>query len=271
MPFEKIKDLRIYYEVHGEGAVIILLHHGFGCSKIWERIYPRLVSEGYKVVMYDRQGYGQSDTGDDFQEFYESDRYRPESLKELATLKKILGIQACHIIGQCEGGVIGVDYAIRYPQEVKTLIVASTQCYSDMTMIQLNALKFPQKYKELDPEIQTKMITWHGEKNAEIRYNQFAKCGGAYGVEFFDLRPILPLVTCPTLVLYPDRSYLFGVEQALAFYRHLPKGELAIFPKCGHNTYEQQPEEYVQTVINFIKRSETGENLKMRTPITCLA
>lgn len=88
MPFEKINNLKVYYEVHGEGEVIILLHHGFGCSKIWKNIYPDLVARGYKVMMYDRRGFGQSERGDDFQIFYESDRYRSESIKELRILKQ---------------------------------------------------------------------------------------------------------------------------------------------------------------------------------------
>jgi pimeloyl-ACP methyl ester carboxylesterase len=115
------------------------------------------------------------------------------------------------------------------------------------------------------------MINWHGQKNAETLYNQFAKQGGAYGVQFFDLRPILPLVTCPSLVLYPDRSSIFDVEQAVAFYRHLSKGELAVFPKCGHNTYEQRPLEYTQTILDFIKRSTQGDNSKVKPALSCLA
>ena len=68
----------------------------------------------------------------------------------------------------------------------------------------------------------------------------------------FDLRPTLELVNCPTLVLYPDRSFLFEVEQGVAFYRHLPKGELAVLPNCGHNTYDEQPEQYgSHIVVNF--------------------
>ncbi len=271
MPFAKIKNLQIYYETHGAGEAIILLHHGFGCAKIWQNIYLRLMTQGYTVVMYDRRGYGQSDPGDDFYEFYESDRYRPESVEELVLLKEHLGIRACHLIGQCEGGVVAIDYAVKYPQEIKTLVTASTQCFSDTTMIELNALKFPKKYRDLEPEIRAKMISWHGEKNAETLYNQFGKQGGAYGVQFFDLRPILPLVTCPSLVLYPDRSSIFAVEQAVAFYRHLSKGELAVFPKCGHNTYEQRPLEYTQTILDFIKRNTTGGDLKTKPAMTCLA
>jgi pimeloyl-ACP methyl ester carboxylesterase len=270
MPFETINHSRIYYETHGEGEVIILLHHGFGCTKIWKNIFPRLMVAGYRVVMYDRRGYGRSDPGKDFLTFYESDRYRPESVQDLKQLKELLGIGACHLVGQCEGGVIAIDYALKYPQEVKTLTAASTQCFSAIPMTELNILKFPKKYKDLEPEIQAKMVDWHGESSEQL-YNQFAKQGGAYGVAFFDLRPSLPAVTCPSLVLYPDRSSIFDVEQALAFYRHLPNGELAVFPKCGHNTYEQRPQEYTQTILDFIKRNTQGENSKVKPAMTCLA
>lgn len=270
MPYEKINNYKIYYEVHGEGEPVIFLHHGFGCMKIWNKIYPSFVAEGHKVVMYDRRGYGQSEGGDDFFEFYESDRYRPESVEELHSVKESLGIGPCHLVGQCEGGVVGIDYAIKYPQEVKTLTIASTQCYSEVLMTDLNIMRLVNTFAQLVPELQAKMVEWHGE-SAEIKYNQFAKQGGAYGIAYFDLRPILYMVACPTLVLYPDRSSIFDVEQSVAFYRHLPNGELAVFPRCGHNTYEQRPEEYIHTVLDFVKRIREGKDAKARPAVSCLA
>jgi len=270
MPFKKVNNLQIYYEVHGEGEPIILMHHGFGCTKIWNAIYPRLVLQDYKVVMYDRRGFGRSERGGDFQAFYESDRYRPESVEELRIIKESLGIEECHLVGQCEGGVVGVDYSIKYPREVKTLTVASTQCYSEVPMTELNAVRLVKKFTDLEPGLQAKMIDWQGEA-AETNYNQFTKYGGAYGMNYFDLRPILPLVACPTLVLYPDRSSIFYVEQSVAFYRHLTRGELAVFPKCGHNTYEQRPEDYIRNVLDFIMRNTEGEDSKVRPAMTCLA
>ena len=93
-----------------------------------------------------RRGFGQSEPGDDFQEFYESDRYRPDSVEELRIVKESLGIKECHLVGQCEGGVVGIDYSIKYPMETKTLTVASTQCYSEVPMIELNAMKFVNKF-----------------------------------------------------------------------------------------------------------------------------
>ena len=270
MQYKEIKGLKISYEVHGEGEPIIFLHHGFGCMKIWDKIYPAFIAAGYRVVMYDRRGFGQSEEGDDFFEFYESDRYRLESIEELRLIKEGLGIGTCHLIGQCEGGVIGIDYAIRYPQEVRTLTISSTQCFSEIPMAELNLLKLVTTFSQLEPELQAKMIEWHGER-AEAKYNQFAKQGGAYGIDWFDLRPVLHMVTCPTLIIYPDRSSIFDVEQAITFYRHLPKGELAVFPRCGHNTYEQRPKEYIDTILDFMNRVRTGGDSKLKPSVSCLA
>jgi pimeloyl-ACP methyl ester carboxylesterase len=97
-------------------------------------------------------------------------------------------------------------------------------------------------------------MDWHGEAHAEFLYNLFSTHGGAYGVGSFDIRSVLGSVTCPTLVLYPDRSFLFDVGQALALYKGLPHGELAVLPHCGHNTYEQRPEDYVRIVTEFHER-----------------
>jgi len=256
VPFATINGINIYYEIHGTGDTIVLLHHGFGCTKMWKGIYPALVKTGYRVLLYDRRGFGQSEKGTSFEEFYVSDRYRPESTEELALLREMLCIDSFHIIGQCEGGVIGIDYTVKFPHQIKTLVIASTQCYSTVSMPELNKIKFPKEFRDLELEIREKLINWHGKDAAESSYNLIRKYGGAYGTGFFDLRKLLPSVTCPTLVLYPDRSSLFEVEQALAFYRLLPKGELAVLPNCGHNTYEYQPEEYIRLVFNFLKRHD---------------
>ena len=254
MPFETINGIKIYYEIHGHGDTIVLLHHGFGCTKMWKDIYSHLVKKGYRVIMYDRRGYGQSERGADFMEFYVSDRFRSESVHELNQLMEFLQIDSFHLVGQCEGGVVAVDYAAKFPKRVKTITISSTQCYSEIPMFELNSQKFPRVFHELNQAQKQKFIEWHGEAFAENLYNQFRRYGGAYGKDIFDLRPHLLKVLCPSLVLYPDRSFLFEVEQGVTFYRHLSRGELAVLPNCGHNTYEHQPKEYICCVLNFLER-----------------
>jgi pimeloyl-ACP methyl ester carboxylesterase len=271
MPFASINGDRVYYESHGGGDAVVLLHHGFGSSKIWKDIYLNLAACGYRVVMYDRRGYGKSEKGSDFEKFYVSDAFRPENVEELALFMRKLGIENFHIIGQCEGGVLGVDYAAKYPEEIKTLIISSTQCYSRVTMAEFNKLKFPHPFHQLEEEIKEKFVGWHGEERAEWAYELFRRYGGEYGRGIFDIRGVLPRVMCPTLVIYPDRSALFDVEQGVEFYRHLPQGALAVIPNCGHNTYENHPEKYLRLCLDFLKQHIRPQDKPITISGTCLA
>ncbi|MBN2126690.1 MAG: alpha/beta hydrolase [Deltaproteobacteria bacterium] len=255
MPYAEINGVNLYYEVHGEGDPILLLHHGFGCAKIWKEIYPSLVERGFRVVMYDRRGFGLSEKGEDFLEFYVSDRFRPDTVRDLARLREVLGLDTFHIIGQCEGGVVAVDFAVAFPEAVRSIVISSTQCYSSVNMVELNHEKFPWSFQELDASLRDKLLDWHSEEYAESFYEQFRNFGGAYGKDFFDLRPELKEIACPFFVLYPDRSWIFDVEQAVAFYRTVSRAELAVLPKCGHNTYEHRPVEYVRNVLDFYERN----------------
>ena len=254
MSVATINGVNIYFEIHGNGFPIILIHHGFGCTKMWKDIYPSLVEHGYRVIMYDRRGYGKSEAGKDFKDFYVSDKFRSESVLELQLLMNYLSIDSFHVIGQCEGGVIAVDYAAKYHDHVKSVITSSTLCYNPIPMSESNKSMFPHVFRDLEQELKEKLISWHGKMRAEPFFNQFRRSGGAYGRDVFDLRPALSNVLCPALVLYPDRSFLFDVEQGVAFYRCLAQGELVVLPKCGHNTYELQPHQYIYQTIAFLER-----------------
>lgn len=256
MPFKTIGERELYYELHGEGEPIVLLHHGFGCTRIWQDIFPPLVNAGHRILMFDRRGYGRSEGGKDFPAFFVSDRFREENVSEMAALLDSLGLDRFDLVGQCEGGVVALDFAARYPEKVKTVVISSTLCFSHDTIPNLNRVMFPKAFHELEPSLQRKLFKWHGKDCAEDFFNRFRDRGGSYGTGIFDIRPMLQSIQCPTLVLYPDRSRLFEVEQGVAFYRHLPDGELAVLPRCGHNTYEQQPKEYVHAVLNFLARHQ---------------
>ena len=261
----EINGKKLYYEIHGRGETVVLLHHGFGSSLMWKNIRPGLVENGYQVVMYDRRGYGRSEGGEDFLDFHLSDRYCPESVDELGQLAVWLGLEAFHLVGQCEGGVVALQFAARYPRRVMSVTAASTLCYSDIDMTEFNRNKFPKSFYELPDEVRAKMMEWHGPDRAEVYYEQFRTRGGAYGSGKFDLRGVLAMVQSPGLVLYPDRSALFEVEQGVEMFRGLPKGELAVLPYCGHNSYEYQPAEYLILLRQFLQRhsAEGGQEIDL--------
>jgi len=249
-----INGVTIYYEVHGEGEPLVLIHHGIGCTEMWKELLPGFTRK-YKVVLYDRRGFGKSEKGEDFGEYYLGDQYCRRSVEELAGLLEHLNIDRdINIIGQCEGGAIGFHYAAQHPERMKTMVSSSTLCYSKITTTELCKDKIFPSFEEADLEFQEKISEWHGATYAPELYSLFVDMGGFYGAGIFDLREVLQNVKCPTLVLYPDRSALFDVEQAVLMYRSLPEGELAVLPNCGHNTYEQQPEDYQRIILSFLER-----------------
>lgn len=257
MPAMRIRDLDVYYEVHGSGAPLVLLHHGTGCTKMWEKLLPYF-SAGRSVIVYDRRGFGGSEEGPAFRDYYLSDQYCERSVEELETLLDGLGVRAgIGMVGQCEGGAVAFRYAAKHPERVQAVISSSTLCASGTTVAEYCKGKMYNSFQEAEPGFQEKMIWWHGEERARSLYALFLQMGGAYGAGVFDLRRVLRTVQCPSLVLYPDRSGLFEVEQGVLMYRALPKGELAVMPNCGHNTY-LQTEEYQRHVLNFLGRAAAG-------------
>ena len=256
MPVLKIDGLDTYYEIHGEGETLVLLHNGFSCGLMWEDIVPILVAAGFRVLLYDRRGFGRSDGGADFARFYADENFREQSMTAMKELLLRLGIERVHIVGQCEGGVVGADYAARFPDRVMTLVTASTMCHSTIPMQDFNREKLPATFEDLPPALQKKYDYWHGAERGKVFYDICAQGGGCYGqTGFFDLRPTLSQVTCPTLVMYADRGYFFDVEQGVAFYRQLSNSELLVFPKCGHNIFEHYPQMYARQIGDFIRRN----------------
>lgn len=254
MPDLKINHRNIYYELHGSGELMVLLHHGFGSLAMFKDVYPSLVEAGFQVLMYDRRGYGKSEPGDAYRDFYVSDSFRSGMVDEFVAVLDSLELGPAHLVGQCEGGVTSVDFAVAHPQRVKSLVLGSMQTWSLTDVITFNRESFCLSFGELSPELQTKFITWHGQGWAKEFYEMAADQGGAYGTSFFDIRPQLAKVQCPSLVIYPDRSALFDVEQAVAQYRVLKQGELAVMPYCGHNTYEYRPQDYIAQILAFHQR-----------------
>ncbi|OQY41343.1 MAG: hypothetical protein B6240_15355 [Desulfobacteraceae bacterium 4572_87] len=189
VPFKTINERKLYYEIHGKGEPIVLLHHGFGCTKIWKEIFPSLVKAGHRVLMFDRRGYGRSEGGADFPAFFVDECFRSDNVEEMAVLLKRLGFESFHLVGQCEGGVVALDYAAQYPEQVKTVTLSSTLCYSVETIPERNRVDFPMPFHELEPTLQKKLKAWHGDDYAEAFFNRFRDRGGSYGTGIFDIRP----------------------------------------------------------------------------------
>jgi pimeloyl-ACP methyl ester carboxylesterase len=116
--YAEVNGIKIYYEVHGEGQPLILLHGGLGVIEMFGEVLP-LLAEGRQVVAVDLQAHGRT-----------ADIDRPlgyESMADdVAALIEHLGFDRADVMGYSLGGGVALQTAIRHPEAVRKLVVVST-------------------------------------------------------------------------------------------------------------------------------------------------
>jgi pimeloyl-ACP methyl ester carboxylesterase len=113
-----VDGLRMYYEIHGTGEPLILLHGGVGAIEMFGEVLP-LLAEGRRVIAVDLQAHGRT-----------ADIDRPLSFEsmadDIAALVGYLEIERTDVVGYSLGGGVALQTAIRHPEVVRKLVVAST-------------------------------------------------------------------------------------------------------------------------------------------------
>ena len=119
----KVDGYNIVSYSYGKGEhVLFLLNGGPGlpCDYLRDP-HIHLVEEGYRIVAFDQLGCGNSDRPEDVS-LWNINRY----VEEVETVRKELGIVNFHLLGQSWGGWLSIEYALTYPDEIRSLILANT-------------------------------------------------------------------------------------------------------------------------------------------------
>lgn len=104
----------LYYEVHGQGSPIVLLHSGGADLRDWQLITPQL-AQTYKVIAFDGQGAGLSPP-----------LHKPANFAEdLKNLLNHLNLDRVVLVGHSIGGQIATDFALAYPDRVSKLVLVA--------------------------------------------------------------------------------------------------------------------------------------------------
>ena len=115
--YADVNDLHMYYEIHGVGEPLVVLHGGYMSIPTMGEIVPRL-AETRQVIVPELQGHGRT-----------ADVDRPFSYEQMAddvaALMAELGVEKADFYGYSMGGGVALQVAIRHPELVDKLIVAS--------------------------------------------------------------------------------------------------------------------------------------------------
>ena len=121
--YAPVNGLKLYYEIHGTGEPLILLHGGVGATDMFAEILPAL-SKARRVIAVDLQAHGRT-----------ADIDRPLSLEamadDIAALLKHLEIPRADVMGYSMGGGVALRTAIQHPDVVRKLVLVSTAFKKD--------------------------------------------------------------------------------------------------------------------------------------------
>ena len=116
--YAEVNGLELYYEVHGSGEPLVLLHGGVGAIEMFGGVLP-LLAEGRQVIAVDLQAHGRT-----------ADIDRPLGYESMAddigALIEHLGLERSDVMGYSLGGGVALQTAIRHPELVRKLVVVST-------------------------------------------------------------------------------------------------------------------------------------------------
>ncbi len=104
----------LYYEIHGQGEPIVLLHSGGADLRDWQLIAPQL-AQNYQVITFDGRGAGKSPP------LLEPANY----VEDLKNLLDHLQIERAMLVGHSIGGQIATDFALAYPDRVSQLVLVA--------------------------------------------------------------------------------------------------------------------------------------------------
>ena len=256
--YANLPGVRIWYrDTGGGGTPVVLLHAATGSSRAWELQIPAFTAAGYRVIAYDRRGWGRSVVDP-------AGAPPGTSADDLHALIRHLDIDRFHLVGTAAGGFVALDYALSFPRQVRSLVVASSiGGIQDEEYLalgrrirpspQFDAL--PPDFREIGPSYRA------ANPEGTQRWIELERMSRPEGppapaqpmrnrVTF----ALLDTIAAPTLLLTGDADLYAPPPVMQMFKARLRNAESIVVPGAGHSVYWEQPEIFNRALLAFFAR-----------------
>ena len=245
----------IAYEVSGRGPALVLLHSLGSSSHAWAGELKGL-SDRFRVIAPDCRGHGHS-----------TDRTGitlDATVDDLVALLDHLQVAQAHIAGLSMGGVQAIRFYERYPQRVRSLVLADTfatfgreradarlrDTAAKLDRVSMKDFGHEYAYGTLRPETPEAPKRALAEVISEMQPGSYLEAARACFMA--DLEHVLPLIQVPALVLVGDRDNRTPPEWSRAMAAAIPGAQYAEIPGAGHLSNLDQPEAFIDVLVTFL-------------------
>jgi len=222
----KVKDINMYYEIHGVGEPLVLIA-GLGTDLTLFRLSINQLSQKFKVLVFDNRGAGRTDKPDI--------PYTIEMMADdTATLMSKVGIESAYVLGISLGGRIAMELTLQFPEKVKGLILASTSA-----TVKTRLLFIPRFIKRVRAIM---------NKSEQPYYAFLRQLNASRG---YDCSSRFCNINMPTLILHGKKdknaSYHLAEEMNIGI-----KGSKLIAFKGGHIFFIWENKRFVNSILEFL-------------------
>ena len=266
MPTAKVGDVNIYYESQGEGEPVLLIQ-GYGAySGHWASQIPSF-SQEYRVISFDNRGTGRSDKP-----------RMPYTMKMMADDAKgvldAVGVSSAHVFGVSMGGMIAQEFALNYPDKVRSLILGCTFCggaraipptpeaLAFLTSPEMAKLSVEERARVAVPWLWTQEFIDKNPEAVEMYVAITSKyptpphgfACQAQAIAFHDTYERLSQIKAPTLVIVGDADRIIPAENSRILASRIPNAELVILENAGHDFFVEAAAECNRAILDFLRR-----------------
>lgn len=258
--FADINRGKLYYEVAGNGPVLVLAHAGVADRRMWDDQFL-VFAQHYRVLRFDFWGHGQS-TIDNNTFFLHED---------LRQLLKILSIERAHLLGCSLGGRVSIDLALAYPEMVNSLVVVGSglsgyQFEGEALMHLVEQIIAARKQEDAEQEIELMLQYWidgqartPNQVNPQVRERARQMLRGR-SRKLGEGQPLEPTaigrlneIKVPTLIIVGDRDDANIATIANLLAANINGAERVSIPNTAHLPNMEKPEQFNQIVLEFLQ------------------
>jgi len=263
MPFTDNDGVKIYWKESGAGDPLLLIM-GLGYTRdMWYRTEP-ILAQRYRTISFDNRGVGRSDVP--------PGPYPISTMAaDAAAVMDSAGVNRAHVFGISMGGMIAQEFALQYPERVRSLILGCTShggpeaVLADAevvtTLMARGTMSAEDGIRAMVPFIYDASTRRERiEEDLEIRRRTFPTAAGYFaqvqGIFAFEARSRLPRLKVPTLVVHGESDRLVPPENGRRIAGLIEGARLVMLPRASHIFPTDQPDATHQAVLRFL--SERG-------------